>query len=262
MRSSTVLSAAALTLVFLAVKSGPMQARAAVILPLILVKKHPLKHDHEHLKKLLQFVNVDAIKGLVGQLINFDAVLRHLAPSNGQMTKREPPRMMSDQPWDVPATLPPIPATPTPETDTSPSESSGCAEGSARCPTSVALPEADPGAAAAAAAHSDPDPQAEAVAPAAAQAAEDRHHGAPGQARAPTAAPPAAAPQAQAGARGPPPPRAGVPRQSPLVRGRGLRGQDAAAIPQQGLEVLGGPSAVHGAAAQVPPDGPCAHPRS
>ncbi|KAM7309315.1 hypothetical protein ISCGN_008089 [Ixodes scapularis] len=139
MRSSTVLSAAALTLVFLAVKSGPMQARAAVILPLILVKKHPLKHDHEHLKKLLQFVNVDAIKGLVGQLINFDAVLRHLAPSNGQMTKREPPRMMSDQPWDVPATLPPIPATPTPETDTSPSESSGCAEGSARCPTSVAL---------------------------------------------------------------------------------------------------------------------------
>lgn len=44
MRSSTVVSAAALTLVFLAVKSGPMQARAAVILPLILVKKHPLKH--------------------------------------------------------------------------------------------------------------------------------------------------------------------------------------------------------------------------
>ncbi|CAN7943368.1 unnamed protein product [Ixodes hexagonus] len=144
MRSSTVISAAALMLVFLVVHSSRMQARAAVILPLIIFKKHPLKHDHEHLKKLLQFVNVDAITGLLGQLINFDAVLRHFLPSNGQMTKKEPPRMMSDMPamtdgpWDTPATLPPIPATPpsTPEMDMSPSESSGCAEGSARCPTS------------------------------------------------------------------------------------------------------------------------------
>lgn len=78
---------------------------------------------HQLLKKLLQFINVDVITGLVGQLINFEAILRHFSPPSAKKTtttaaSQPTVMMMSDQP-PVPSpaptafpTLPPIPVTP------------------------------------------------------------------------------------------------------------------------------------------------------
>ncbi|KAH7938340.1 hypothetical protein HPB49_022550 [Dermacentor silvarum] len=112
-------------LVLLSTEARP--AHSALILPLIIFKKLP-KHDPtQHLKSLLQFINVDVIKGLVGQLINFEAILRHFSPPAKTSTAASQTTvvMMMDEPRPPPETttatstalptfptLPPIPVTP------------------------------------------------------------------------------------------------------------------------------------------------------
>ncbi|KAH8021460.1 hypothetical protein HPB51_015856 [Rhipicephalus microplus] len=136
MRPSTLLSLCVFVmLTLLATQARP--AHGALILPLVIYKKLP-KHDPtQHLKSLLQFINLDVIKGLVGQLINFEAILRHFSPPAAKTSPAASHTtvvMMMDQPRPPPEsttatltstsppatstalpafpTLPPIPVTP------------------------------------------------------------------------------------------------------------------------------------------------------
>ncbi|KAH6928279.1 hypothetical protein HPB50_013942 [Hyalomma asiaticum] len=87
MRPTTLLTLCVfVTLALLATQARP--AHGALILPLVIYKKLP-KHDPTpHLKSLLQFINLDVIKGLVGQLINFEAILRHFSPAREDVDSR------------------------------------------------------------------------------------------------------------------------------------------------------------------------------
>ncbi|KAK8784642.1 uncharacterized protein LOC144097083 isoform X1 [Amblyomma americanum] len=204
MRPSTLLSLCVFAvLALLATQARP--AGGALILPLVIFKKLP-KHDpHQHLKKLLQFVNVDVIKGLVGQLINFEAILRHFSPTPAKTstaasqptvvmmmdeprppeptTTTSPPPRRATTPPAMPTlpvfpTLPPIPVTP--EMEAIPQIS-----GTDSSATATANPDTADKAQGATA-----DPAKDAA---------HRDHAAPGEGISP--APPTVTPQAQAGAR-------------------------------------------------------------
>ncbi|KAL1435871.1 hypothetical protein MTO96_010643 [Rhipicephalus appendiculatus] len=90
MRPTTLLSLCVFVMfTLLATQARP--AHSALILPLVIYKKLP-KHDPtQHLKSLLQFINLDVIKGLVGQLINFEAILRPLLAAGCENVDRRFP---------------------------------------------------------------------------------------------------------------------------------------------------------------------------